>query len=367
MYFRGKFQIYTFCTEGNYKILSIFVESSNNRNLLDLQLIIKDILTRREGIVIPGLGSLVSRYQSAKIDHRQKVIHPPKKEICFNPNVTTDSDQVLANYIATKENITLSKAQSLIQNFVQNIRNELAQKRRFNLKGIGTLKKKENKVIELVPWEDSVSNLGFEQIPAEPLQQEKYRPTYKKIAYSPPPPTPQRSRRKTIVWITASTLLLIFIAGGYYVGLYDYLAYKVQDQQIFRNVIHSDTQENTLKEPETLAEDTALDTASVPKEIEQAINRMTNKKRALMYREPQDNKTYHIIAGSFRVRSNAQQYRNQLSKKGYTSEILENDSLFRISVKSFDKKEDALVELYQMRDEGNLKSIWLLAVQEKDH
>lgn len=331
---------------------------------MDLHSIIQDILTRREGVVIPGLGSLVSRYRSAKIDSGKKVIHPPKKEIQFNPNVTTDSDQILANYLASIENITLSKAQSLIQNFVQNIRNGLAESGTFTLKGIGTLKKKESR-IELVPEEDPASNLGFEEITIEPFEVEKPQETQKKVTYAPPPPA-RRSRIKTIAWITASTLLLIIIAGGYYIGFFDYLAYKIENQEIFARFFQSETQEKTQEEPAELTEDSTVDTSSVPREIEQAVNRMTSKKRALMYKEPEDNKTYHIIAGSFRVKSNAREYQNQLTNRGYSAEILEKDSLFRVSVKSFDKKEDALVRLYRMRDSGKLKSIWLHAVPKTD-
>jgi len=335
---------------------------------LDLHLIIQDIITRREGVVIPGLGSLISKYQSAEIDSQKKVIQPPKKEIHFNPNVTTDSDQILAHFIVSTKKVTLSRAQSLIQNFVQNIKNELAQKGKYTFKGIGTLKKGERGRIELVPEKDITSNLGFEEIPAEPFELEKTHAPGKKVTYAPPPPPPRRSRKKTILWITVSLLLLILIGGGYYIGFFDYLAYKIENQEMFRKISETSDRvtDNNTEKPEPMAEDTTLDSASVPKELRQALNRMTDKKRALMYKEPEENKTYHIIAGSFRIRDNALEYQNQLAGQGYTAKILENDSLFRISVKSFDKKEDALVELYQMRDTGKLKSIWLLAVQEKD-
>ncbi|MCF8335559.1 MAG: SPOR domain-containing protein [Bacteroidales bacterium] len=332
---------------------------------MDLHFIIQDILTRREGIVIPGLGSFVSSYRSAKIDSEKKVIHPPGKEIRFDPNVTTDSDQILANYIVSKEKVTLSKAKSLIKNFVQHTRNQLAGKGSFTLKGIGTLKMEESGSIELVPENDPASNLGFEEISVEPFEVEKPKKSQKQVSHSQSPPS-RKSRTKTILRIAAFTLLLIIIAGGYYTGFFDYLAYKMENQKIVRQIYNTWASGEKQDEPAPVAGDTTLDTASVSKEIKQTLNQMTDKKRALMYKEPRDTKTYHIIAGSFLVRNNAQQYKNQLAKKGYKAEILEKDSLYRISVQSFDKKEDALVRLYQMRDREKLKSVWLLAVQKKD-
>ena len=336
---------------------------------MDINAIIKDILTRREGVVVPGLGSFTTRYQSAMINFKRNIIHPPRKEIHFNPRITSDSDQLLAGYIASRENISISSAQSQIKEFVQTIKNQIASKGTYQLPGIGTLRKGEQGSIELTPEADPISNLGFEEITAEPFELEKPKETAERKPYTvppPPPPPPRRSAKKTILWILAGILLLIVAGGGYYTGFFDYLAYKIRNQEILKQIYNPEEQDEPVEQTKTLADDTTLDTASVSPEIRRAINRMTDKKRALMYKEPEDSKTYHIIAGSFQIRNNALEYRDQLIKKGFKTKILENDSLFRISVKSFDKKEDALVELYRMRDGGELKSIWLLAVQEKD-
>ncbi len=340
-------------------------------NFLDINAIIKEILIQRDGVVIPGLGSFVSKYQSARINFKNNVIHPPSKEIHFNPRITTDSDQVLAGYIASREDTTISTAQSKIKGFVQTIKNQIASKGEYNLPGIGTIKKGDQGEIEFTPEEDPIYNLGFEEIKAEPFELEKLKETTERMTHSappppPPPPRPRKSGRKTILWISLIIIFLIIAGGGYYIGFFDYLAYKIKDQEILKQIYNPAKQEQIKGKSSTLPDDTALDTVSVSPEIRQAINRMTDKKRALMYREPEDSKTYHIIAGSFQIRKNALQYKDQLSQKGYKAKILENDSLFRISVKSYDNKEDALVELYRMRDGGALKSIWLLGVQEKD-
>ncbi|MFP4621971.1 MAG: SPOR domain-containing protein [Bacteroidales bacterium] len=335
---------------------------------MDIPIIIREILAKREGLVIPGLGSLIARYQPAEIDTQKKVIQPPKKEVRFNPNITNDNDQILAKYIASRENITLNLAQTLIQNFVQNTRNKLAQKGSFTLEGIGTLKKEENGNIELVPEGGLLLNLGFEEMQAEPFEPEKPPRVKKESGHSPPPPPPPlKYRRKSIIWIAVSLFLLVIIAGGYYTGFFDYLNYKIENMEIFQKISETGPGEENMEEPPARIEDTIKDTSSVSREIKQTVNQMTDKKRALMYKEPEEEtKTYHIIAGSFQVRSNAREYTNQLTEKGFTPKILEHNSLFRISVKSFADKEDALVELYRMRDSGKLKSIWLLGVQEKD-
>ena len=93
---------------------------------------------------------------------------------------------------------------------------------------------------------------------------------------------------------------------------------------------------------------------------------MTDKKQALMYKENKDTSTYYLVAGSFKKYKKAQEFVGQLKEKGYSPAILEKDGLFRVTIQTFDKKEDALAKLYQMRDTGRLKSIWLLSVREKD-
>jgi hypothetical protein len=328
---------------------------------LDLSLIIKDLLTRREGIVIPGLGSLAIEYQSAKINPQRKVIQPPVKKLCFYPEVKADSDQILASSLSLRQNITLREAREQVSSFVSQINKQLIRNGRYELKGIGTFKKGENNQIHFIADEHFELNMGFEEIPTETFELEENKQSRTIASPVAPPPERKKSRKKNLIWGSLSVFLLLIMAGGYYIGFFDYLAYKIQKEDFFRQVLHQ--KEDNKKQVHSAG--TTSDTA-VSREVKEALHQMTSKKTALRYEAPRDTNTYYLIAGSFQIHNNARQFKKQINSRGFNAEILEKDNLYRVAIESFEKKENALVKLYQMRDSGKLKSIWLLTVRKKD-
>jgi len=324
---------------------------------LDIEYIIKDLLTRREGLVVPGLGSFISEFQPASIRKDKKIIQPPKKQFRFDPTVKADADNILAIRIAKKENITLQEAVDRIKKFTDNVHEQLKKEGSYTIEGLGTLEKKAEGVIDLRQAETPESTLGFEAIAAEPFELES--PPEPTPVASSPPPAGKKSRKRRGVWITLLAVFLLLIGyAGWYTGFYDYLIYKWQQRQESRQVTKTPRQESPEKKER---QPTQAESG-----IDKALEEMTDKKKALMYREEKDLHTYYLVAGSFNKYENAKDYRQQLRKKGYSPKILEKDGLYRVSVLTFDKKEDALVKLYQMRDTGRLQSIWLLSVREKD-
>lgn len=80
------------------------------------------------------------------------------------------------------------------------------------------------------------------------------------------------------------------------------------------------------------------------------------------YDQPQQQKKYHIIAGSFSFLKNAEAAREQYLKLGYSdAQILGLSSVgtFRLSIKSFDTKEQALKELSRIRRELQNEQLWI--------
>ncbi|MBS3807985.1 MAG: SPOR domain-containing protein [Bacteroidales bacterium] len=327
---------------------------------MDIPHIIKDMLTRREGLVIPGLGSLTSAFQPASIRPDQKLIQPPRKKLRLDTKVQTDADEVLASELATRQNISLEKAREQIQKYVDEIHNQLNTKGRYEIEGIGVLEKKLAGTIQLKEAATAESDLGFEALTAEPFELEP--------PPSPPPPVGKRSRKKRTIWFSLLAVFLLLVGyAGWYTGFYDYVIRKWEQKQQTAQMPPQKKEGNRKETPEKKnAGQKAADTTGQDSQVDQVLDRMTDKKQALMYKEQKDTTDYYIVAGSFRKMKNAQEYCRQLKQKGYTTRILEKNGLYRITVQSFDKKEDALVKLYQMRDTGKLESIWLLAAPEKD-
>lgn len=350
---------------------------------MDIPHAIKDLLTKREGLVVPGLGSFISEYKPASIEQDKKLIQPPRKQLRFDPNVREDADEVLAKELSSRGKVTMEQAHEKLRKYVEEIHNRLNTQGVYKIEGIGALEKKPDGSIGLVQDGTPEADLGFEPLEAEPFELETPSPPPKtktpgpshtpKPPQAPPrPPARKRPLRKRTIWLTVLALFLLLIGyAGWYTGFYDYVIYKWQQRQQTAQMEqkkHDKEKQKSAaqKTKQKAAEPTTTDTTGKITGVDQVLDKMTDKKQALMYKEQKDTKTYYIVAGSFKKMKNAREFCGQLEEKGYKANILEKNGLYRITIQAFDKKEDALVKLYQMRDTGKLESIWLLAVQEKD-
>lgn len=340
--------------------------------MLDILFYIKDLLLKREGLVIPGLGSFITKSQPSKIDQTGKKLIPPKKQISFNPSITRDDDHILANTLVNQENISIDEANEAINKQVETIKQTLQNNKKFEIHGLGNFILDENNKIAFSEINKEHETLGLIEIEAEPLEPSHPSPQ-RKTPSTPPKPSPKQakaSHRKRSLkwyWIAAILVLLIGIGGA---SLY----YNFWNNLQFKNLLSG---EETEKQKEK-AQKTSIvipDTGKLAK-INKKIDQYTDKKKALMYKEqrkdtaesspvkPQDSYSYHLVVGSFKKRVNAEEFSKQVREKGFKPTILERDNLFRVVVKSFNNKNKALVSLYHLRDTGKIKSVWLLTVSE---
>lgn len=103
---------------------------------MDLLPVIRKLLYREEGLIIPGLGGFISQYRPAEIHAESGTFVPPAKEIVFNSEVRQD-DGVLAGYLAGMTGISSEEASAGIRTFVDDLLKRLIKGDRVFLEGIG--------------------------------------------------------------------------------------------------------------------------------------------------------------------------------------------------------------------------------------
>ena len=75
---------------------------------------ISDLLYRYECVIVPKFGGFITNNKSARIDVSSNTLHPPYKQITFNSHLT-NNDGLLANYIASVDNISYECAVNYIK------------------------------------------------------------------------------------------------------------------------------------------------------------------------------------------------------------------------------------------------------------
>ena len=91
------------------------------------------------------------------------------------------------------------------------------------------------------------------------------------------------------------------------------------------------------------------------------IERNHEQKMALTPTTHADRKNvYYLVAGSFAERTNAEKLFHQLRWEGYNPELININGLYRVSLAHFYDKNQANIELAQLRKKTGKEGMWLL-------
>ncbi len=329
---------------------------------MDVLYHIKDLLLSRNGLVIPGLGSFIVNYLPAEVDKSKNKILPPRRSYSFNNRIKEDSDKILIKRLTSAYNVTQKEASEKVKEFVSEVSKALDSKKEYKIEGIGKFYKDEKGTLQFADESELEKRLGLDDLEAQPFILEKTEktdaPPKAKTTIRQPQKKKKRRKAGFYLSVAAAILLVLFVVGGIYSGFFTYYYNKFSKELL--------TEKKQQDIPAEQKQNSQIKDTTKSSQLDTRIDKMTDKKKALMYEEKKEKAHYHLVAGSFKKRTNAETFQKELSKQGYSSEILEKNGLFRVSIHSYTKKEEALVSLYHIRDTTPFKSVWLLTLREKD-
>ena len=274
---------------------------------------------------------------SSVYDEKNGKFYPPSRRVSFNSKIK-NNDGLLANFISNEDGIDFSVAVKNIHNEVINWRKKL-NKEPLVLNNIGELSYNSDENIVFSPDLDSNHFLGSFGLPSiyykkQPDLVSTYNEsTLKK--YNDLKVNSSNSRVPDFVKYAAA--LVIIISTTFFLSK----EYNIQNQLILE-------QENRQKTIQRV-ESAVFDFGSIPA-IELEIKVQPNK--------------FHIIAGAFGVKSNADKLYNNLLSKGYnpTKLPLNDKGLIPISFDNFSNRKEAVIALRQLQMSEN-KDAWIFVLE----
>ena len=292
---------------------------------------INDLLYRYDCVIVPDFGGFVTNRVGAKLDNSSHTFYPPTKQISFNSHLK-HNDGLLANYIASSENISFEKASTAISLSVIKWKNEI-QSNTILIDNLGKLSLNEEKQIIFDP-NSKVNYLteSFGLTSFNSSEVSRYKQEVKPLI-----PAVQKEVKKGIpVFIkyaaTAAILLTLSFVG--YNG--------------YQNNQHK----KVLAEQEKALE----------KKIQTATFVISNPLPTInlnVTKAPQ--KPFHIIAGAFQFKENAEKKVKQLRAKGFDAKIIGVNKwgLTQVTFNSYSNRRDATNNLYRIQDTVS-EDAWLL-------
>ena len=288
---------------------------------------IKELLFRHDCVIIPNFGGLVSNPVSSKINTVSGTIFPPSKLIVFNKNLSIN-DGLLINHISKKEKISIDDSKNIVFDFSKKITDSLMTERSMRLNNIGlfTLGSEDN----IIFHQDIANNFDLNSFGFESFQIQKKTKAKKIIDIN------QSSTTKKISYKAAAVLIPLILLSLTNILLDTSTSnFNIQKSDL---IFFKKSKVPKLNVTEKKTE----------KEIEK-IETITTLKM----------KNYHVIAGAFIEKSNAEKLNNTLIESNFKSEILLSENGYhRVSYNSFESKENAIIELEKLKRIN--KSAWIL-------
>lgn len=289
---------------------------------------IKDLLYRYDCVIIPNFGGFVTNRVSAKIHEDSNTFYPPTKQIGFNVNLN-HNDGLLANYIASVENISFDQATSKIKATVSKW-NKLIKTSSVDIKNIGSFSMNEKNQLIFNPKNNInylKTSFGLTPTKSSVVVRSKQNVI---------PLVPKERQRKTPVFIKYAATVAVLLSLSY-VG---WTGYENKQEQL-----------NFAKDERKLEE--KIQTATFIIENPLATIELNVNKEVP--------KSFHVIAGAFQFVENAHRKVDQLNSKGFNATILGTNKwgLTQVAYASFYKKSDAFQSLSDIRKVDS-KDAWLL-------
>jgi hypothetical protein len=179
----------------------------------DLGQYVSDLLHRHDCVIVPGFGGILANYRPASIHPTQHLFQPPSKRLVFNRSLT-GNDGLLANHIASLEQVNYKTALDFIEKEVSKIVHHLQLGEKVQWKEVGVLQLDVEKNIQFHP-SDSINYLADSfgltsfQVPAIIRETVYQRPLQQTMRPSIPLAKPSRKPSRKKVLLALATLPLL--------------------------------------------------------------------------------------------------------------------------------------------------------------
>ena len=264
---------------------------------MDIAKYIGQFLLKNNYCYIHGLGNLELVKRPAV--HDGKGLLPPAYEVIVTAGGSIDDS--FANFIATNEQISISKAANALRDFSMQARNDMQAGKEVLIPGIGKFTEEGGKVRFHTDAHFRFAPAGMPTLKnSKQLEDQKITPAHKP---SYPPPASANSVNWTMVIIVA-VLFVILGAGGYGYYYYRKMQAPPAPQPVADTIVAAPAHivPDTLQKPkDTVATPPPVDTVTI--------------------------NNYKMVIGDYTARDKAEKRMRQLKISGTKAELVTKDSI----------------------------------------
>jgi len=353
---------------------------------MEIGLYIADLLGEQEEVSVPGLGTFIKIRIPGTYDRVNNTFRPPSYQFGFKNSIS--GFYPLREYICDKEGLSATSAEDLIKKQAAEIIEQINIHENAEIKHLGMLSRK-NDILRfeaLQELEDSDVFYGLKPLrdtvstaPADVTEEEKSVLNESETSAEVDTAAEyeeDQEKSSGFRYIAAIIMFIVLLLGG--------AVFLYFNNDAFNRRIHNIISGNKEEVPAPLVTDSVpladtvlnyADTSAVAgdssKTLTDTAGRSGNPAAETVVSPttsslPADNDivSYEIIGAAFAIKSEADNYVNQLASKGIKVKIAENmpGKMLKISFGSFTDEESAQKELTRIKKEIN-KDAWIARIK----
>jgi len=344
---------------------------------------IADLLYHHECVIVPGIGGFIKAYNPARILHITHEFFPPSGSIAFNAGLA-GNDGLLANYIATTENITYRDAIFEIRQWVEKSWRELNNNDKVTLEGIGDILLNGSGNLEFIPSKlvnfnaDSFGLTVFKAKTNEPenIIIQDIQP----LKHSAKTRNLHRLIPESLKWAAVLAPFIAFTIWGTFNGnVVENYVHNYTGMYSWMRSTPGKTVQVKIATPRENTTTTTSEIAQVPAafiagenisfdpgmvsyaELAKYDITIADTAHGIKTESVSENLNYHIIGGAFRDHNNALKLITMLQEQGYPATVVDTTAggLYVVSMNGFSNLSDAKNGLSEIKKAG-FSSSWIL-------
>ena len=323
---------------------------------IDVVKYIPELLYSHDCVIVPGFGGFIGNYSPSVINPVYHTFYPPFKSLLFNLHLK-QNDGLLASWISRAEHIPYQHAVEEIRMMVEEWNTELVNNKELILPKIGKIIVESDEILQFeqdlsINYLPEAFGLTALVSPAirRPGMQDKLEKKIDRYIRSSPGKSGKLTR--SLKW---AAMIALPVGVALYLSLTNMDQIRSFHQNysgfLFSVSSPSPAAKKTVEIPKILS--SPAKTAEVVKPLE-TVTPEASQSPAI--------KPYAIIVGAFRFRENADNLVATLIQDGFDARIFDitTTGLFRVSVGTFERKDEAVAQLAVVRS-NKYSSAWLLS------
>ena len=360
--------------------------------MIELAQHIETLLLENDCVIVPGFGGFVAHYSPATRVKEENIFLPPTRTIGFNPQLKLNDGVLVQSYMSAYDT-SFADASRIVEKEVNEFIGLLHEEGKAHLDNIGEIQSNIYGNYEFVPYDYKITNPSlygldsFEIHELSALQQKEkvLIPTYPEKEKKTFEISINRAYlRNAAAMIAAIVLFFAFSTpventdvqkNNYAQLLPSELFEQIEKQSVAITPVYvkNDAAQQAKKfsassasTKTSSAKKHTTDKAKTSKPIAvrevKVVKQETAAPAPAVKSQESANHPFHIIVAGGISLKDAEAIATQLKSKGFAdAKALNTDDKVRVSISSFNNRDEATKQLLELRKNETYKNAWLLA------